>query len=151
MSWQGVMIRSWLTAVLVVSAGAFAHGGEESIWSTDPEAAWQQASESQRPLLIFVTSDNCPHCHRMDRTTWQDRAVKRWLDDEFVALRVNADHHPGFVRQLRVRAFPTTLLVMPDRKIWGTSKGYVAPDKMEGWLATAAEQATHSITSRASY
>jgi thioredoxin-like negative regulator of GroEL len=93
-------------------------------WTSYP-AAWTAAQQSQRPILVFVTSSRCPHCVRMLSQTFKDADVQQTVVDGFETVYVDRSAHPELVAKLGVRLFPTTVLVGANNKVMDRMEGYV--------------------------
>jgi protein disulfide-isomerase len=92
---------------------------------TSYPAAWTAAQKSGRPILVYVTSQNCPHCTRMVGETYQRSTVREFVGSSFETVLVDRTEQPELAQKLRVRWFPTTLVVGPDNKVIDVIEGYV--------------------------
>ncbi len=106
-----------------------------ALWRADALGAWKASQETGRPLLLFITSDNCPYCHLMDRNTFADQGVVARMRASFVAARVDASQQPELARHLQVRAYPTTVVVDRNNRVLGAIPGYLEPREFERRLA----------------
>jgi protein disulfide-isomerase len=123
-------------AVLAVANAKWTFAEELSpVWRDDAYVAWKASQESGRPLLLFITSDNCPWCVWMERHTFADRAVQARLRASFVATRVEAAQQPELTRQLQIQAFPTTVVVGANNRVVAAIPGYLEPREFERRLA----------------
>lgn len=120
-----------IVAVASLSAAVSVHAGEIS-WQTDLETAAKLAAEKNVPLLLYFTSSNCPHCVRMKRTFAEPTVAGR-MTDGFVAVWMDYGSHPKAPAQFKVRGFPTTVMLRPDRAELRRVVGYQSPDQ---FLAT---------------
>lgn len=106
-------------------------GAESSVvsssinWHSNYAKAQQRRAKEQRPMLVFVMSDHCSHCHRMLASTYLDTAVVREVQREFVPTLVNASKNARLASAFKVTVYPTTFLVGPDNKIVDRIEGYV--------------------------
>ncbi|MBX3413453.1 MAG: thioredoxin fold domain-containing protein [Pirellulales bacterium] len=133
------MRRSWagvgLFFCLLLSSSTAAAGG--IAWQSDVAEAWGEAVEQQRPLLIFVTRDHCKFCLKMKKSTLVDAQVVEHVEEGFVPLMIDASAEEKLVRELKITAYPTTLIVAPDKTIVERIKGHVTPSELEKRLAEA--------------
>jgi thioredoxin-like negative regulator of GroEL len=88
-------------------------------------AAWTSAQESNRPILVFATSANCPHCTRMISEAYRAPQVSRFLNDSFETVYVNRAEQPDLAAKLKIRWFPTTIVVGPNNQVLDVIEGYV--------------------------
>ena len=45
----------------------------------------------ERPVVVFIHTDWCRYCQAMKQTTFQDEAVKIWLDSAFYFVSLDAE------------------------------------------------------------
>jgi len=81
-------------------------------WVTSYAAALKQAEESDKPIVLKFYTGWCPHCTRMDKTTWKDEGVVK-LAAEFVAGKINADVEKVPVARYRLKGYPVVMLCEP--------------------------------------
>lgn len=101
-----------LTLLLVAAPRAAADADEPISWETSYAAAIRRAEESGKPLLFKFYTGWCPHCTRMDRTTWRDDDVAE-LAESFVSAKVNADVEKVPVRRYRLTGYPSVIVAEP--------------------------------------
>jgi thiol-disulfide isomerase/thioredoxin len=88
-------------------------------------AAWTSAQASNKPILVFATSTNCPHCVRMVGESFQAPQVGRFVNDSFETVYVSRNEQPEMAAKLRIRFFPTTIVVGPNNQVLDVIEGYV--------------------------
>ncbi len=88
-------------------------------------AAWTSAQSTNRPILVFATSTNCPHCTRMVGETYRAPQVSRFLNDSFETVYVSRSEQPDLAAKLKIRLFPTTIVVGPNNQVLDVIEGYV--------------------------
>ena len=93
-------------------------------WQKDPQVAWQMAVQQEKPLLVFVSAEWCGYCQKMKRETWTDADVVQQVRERFVPLFLDADKYNDLVTDLRVEAYPTTMIITPNGKITQELTGY---------------------------
>lgn len=100
-------------------------------------AAWTAAQSSNRPILIFATAPNCPHCVRMVGESLRAPQVKRFLNDSFETVYADRFEQPELAARLGVRRFPTTVIVGPDNEVIDVIEGYVDARTLAARLQTS--------------
>jgi thioredoxin:protein disulfide reductase len=85
------------------------------------EEAFARGAREGRPVFIDVWATWCKNCHAMDRTTFQDPAVQRRLE-EFVVVKYQAerpDREParGTLRSMEVVGLPAYLIFDPKAEV----------------------------------
>jgi outer membrane protein assembly factor BamD (BamD/ComL family) len=127
-------------------------------WKTDYNSVRREAAERGCPIIIDFGTENCFWCKKLDQTTFRDPAIIQLLEQNFVALRVDADREPALTQALRVHTYPTLVLAGPDGKILGTIEGYMEAARLSehlqrvvaavatpDWMARDFQEATRSI------
>lgn len=122
------------------TAAVYASAGKEIPWK-DFGAALGEAKKNKKRILVDVYTDWCGWCKRMDRDTYSDAEVRKYLSSAFVPVRLNAESNQRVTykgneysyRQLasgfRVNGYPTTLFLESDGTHIVTAPGYMkAPD-----------------------
>jgi len=63
--------------------------------------AFQRAKDLNRPILLDVGAIWCPWCSLMDRDTYTNIATADYINQHFVAVKVDFDASPELVAQLQ--------------------------------------------------
>ena len=119
--------------------------------------AFQRARELNRPILLDVGAVWCPWCRFMDRDTYTNADTADYINQHFVAVKVDFDESPKLVAQLqRAQAvlnlpagLPLTSFITPDGKLY-SGAGYL-PAQRKGdkqSFGEAAEQAVQDYTNK---
>ncbi len=98
---------------------------EEIQWRVDYAAARREARETNRPLLMDFGTANCTWCRKLEATTFRDPAVIKLVNEQFIAVKVDADRSKELTAALNIQSFPTLVFAASDGKILGTQKGFV--------------------------
>lgn len=115
-------------------------------WQTDYAHAQRLRATSNRPLLVFVTTDGCPFCHKMLKTTYADTSVASDVTETFVPTLVNGAQQSKIVQQFGIRIYPTTFVVGPDNRVIDKIEGFMPPDKFRQRLAAASRRMAMQTT-----
>ncbi len=83
------------------------------------------AQESNRPILVYVSMPQCPHCTKMIDETYEQAEVDEIVKGSFETLQVSRYTHATLVSKLQVRWYPTTVLVGSNNKVLDMIEGYV--------------------------
>lgn len=126
--------RLILLAPLALAIPA-ARGAEGIAWRSDVEAAWKQACEEDRPLLIFISTSGCRYCTMMQNTSFADPGVAQVVQNGFIAASVDAKNVDWLIRDQQVTSYPTTLVILPSADIADRIKGYLKPADLKPRLA----------------
>lgn len=113
---------------------------ESIAWIDSSAEALAEARRTGKPILAYVTSDHCGYCRKMERETWGQPAVGRLVTEGFVPMRLHAGKNSAEVAALRVRAYPTTVLITPEGRAFAGRAGFLKPLELTELLRPALEQ-----------
>jgi uncharacterized protein len=105
-------------------------------WGAD---AFQRAKELGHPILLDVGAVWCPWCGHMDRDTYTQAATADYINQHFVAVKVDFDAAPELVAQLQQAqavlnlpaGLPLTSFITPDGKLY-FGAGYLPAEHRDG-------------------
>ena len=120
---------SFVTLAVVMSLTQFV-AGNEIPWSTDIESSLQQAASTGQPVLLEFTADWCMYCKRMEKTTFVDPRVVNFVNQNYVAVRIDADEHKQLVADLDIKGLPAILVVSPTLQIIERIPGFQTPEAL---------------------
>lgn len=112
-----------------------------------PEA-WSASQESNRPILLYVSMAGCHHCDKMMAESYRQPEMEQMLVQSFETLYVTRSKHPKLVQKLKVKWYPTTVLVGPNNKIMDVIEGYVDTQTLERRLQTSLASSKSSSQTR---
>ncbi|ANM29585.1 hypothetical protein ABI59_08340 [Acidobacteria bacterium Mor1] len=101
---------------------------------TDRKAAFKQATQDDRPLLIDFQTTWCVACRTMEKTTWVDTDVVAAMG-AYVPLMVDGERDHNLVARYRVEAYPTIVIATPDGAPILTLVGLQTAEQMKAHLA----------------
>ena len=108
-------LRLWMLLLLLLAPAAPMARAADVIdttgWTSDLEQALQGAAEREQRVLLYLSSDRCKYCTQMVQTTLAEPELRRAIETTFVPVAINASARPDLVRRLKVRAFPTTVVL----------------------------------------
>jgi hypothetical protein len=87
-------------------------------WRHWTAAAFDEATETERPILLHLTTTWCRACHEMDETTFSDKRVIALINDNLVPIRVDADRLPHVQDRYIAGGWPTTALLAPTGEVF---------------------------------
>jgi thioredoxin-related protein len=147
------MKRLSVIALLLFSLTAFAGNGpgegenkkNKIEWLTIEEAQ-QRAKTEPRKVFVDVYTDWCGWCKRMDKTTFQDEQVVSYVNENFYAVKLDAEGskkvtfngqeftEQSLARAMRVSSFPTLIFFTADFQTFQPVPGYRKADEFRKML-----------------
>jgi len=105
-------------------------------WGAD---AFKRAKELHRPILLDVGAVWCPWCILMDRDTYTNVDTANYINQHFVAVKVDFDASPKLVAQLEQAqavlnlpaGLPLISFITPDARLY-FGAGYLPAEHKNG-------------------
>ena len=67
-------------------------------WGDD---AFRKAQDLDRPILLDLGADWCPYCAQMDHESYEQAELAKFVNDHFVAIKVDYDTQPQIAARLQ--------------------------------------------------
>jgi thioredoxin-related protein len=99
----------------------------------------QQASVTNKKILIDVYTDWCGWCKKMESDTYSDDRIESYLRENYILVKLNAESdakemlgevevtQASLAKAYGVTGYPTTVFLMPDGKFITSVAGYMKP------------------------
>ncbi len=94
---------------------------------TTVEAAWKEATDHRRPLLVMFTSDNCTYCRKMVADTYSNPQIRQLLRGRTESVMAHSDDYAALIKKLGIRGYPSSLLISPEGEVLDFIEGYLEP------------------------
>jgi thioredoxin-related protein len=134
---------------LILAAVASAHCQQARAidgWSDQPQAAFEAARESGRPILVLFTgSDWCPHCQLLEEHVLATDAFRAWARGRVELLVIDMprqgittavrEERSAVCKRYGVKSFPTVMLIAPDGMKIAAQPGY-SRQSAEAWITS---------------
>jgi uncharacterized protein YyaL (SSP411 family) len=114
-----------------------ANRAAEINWHPWSPAAFEEARQSGRPILLSISAVWCHWCHVMDETTYSHAGVIDLINREFVPIRVDNDVRPDINQRYNMGGWPSTAFLTSSGDIL-TGATYLPPDQMADALSRVA-------------
>jgi uncharacterized protein YyaL (SSP411 family) len=108
-------------------------------WFAWSDEAFERARTGDRPIFLSIGYSTCHWCHVMERESFEDEAVAKFLNEHFVSIKVDREERPDVdkIYMTFVQAttggggWPMSVFLAPDLKPFfgGT---YFPPDGRHG-------------------
>ena len=80
--------------------------------------------------------------------SYRDANMEQMLVDSFETMYVTRNQHPALVKKLKVKWFPTTVIVGRNNKIMDVIEGYVDQPTLRRRLQTSLASTQSSVQTR---
>jgi uncharacterized protein len=98
-------------------------------WRDNWESALKEAKEQNRPVVLELYMETCPHCLRLHQETHADQGVAAALNTRFIPVRLEGRSHMDLVRKFNVTGAPTTLIFSADGQELHRFAGFFPPQE----------------------
>jgi uncharacterized protein YyaL (SSP411 family) len=93
-------------------------------WYPWGEEAFKKARAENKPIFLSIGYSTCHWCHVMERESFEDEKVAKYLNDNFVSIKVDREERPDVDKiymtavqaMTRRGGWPLTAFLTPDRK-----------------------------------
>lgn len=97
-------------------------------WHSWGAEAFAAAEEQDRPVLLNLTAVWCHWCHLQDETTYSSPDLIKLINENLIAVRVDADQYPHVQDRYIAGGWPTNAFLTPTGEVlW--SGTYVAEEQ----------------------
>lgn len=86
--------------------------------------------DKKKKIFLSFYADWCGYCKQMEKTTFADKSVVSYMNENFVSIRINADKELKLTSTYNVRGLPDTWFLSENGEQIGSQPGYIAPDTM---------------------
>ncbi len=100
------------------------------------DQALAAAKKDGKIVMIDFFTTWCQPCKRLDKVTWADAGVQKWLGEKTVPLKMDAEKEVELAKRFGVDSYPTMAFVKSDGTKIDSINGFKEPDEFLR-LATA--------------
>ena len=98
--------------IVLASQVLNSQGIEDTVhWITNYDEGMASAQIEGLPVLIEFYADWCGRCQDFEHETWQDPAVIKLVNQEFVCIKIDVDVNSTLRNQYHVPSLPTVVIV----------------------------------------
>ncbi|EPR65633.1 thioredoxin family protein [Cyclobacterium qasimii] len=142
--------------VLLVFVQQLANAQKNSIEWHSFEEVIEKTAENPKMILVDVYTDWCGWCKKMDRNTFTDPKVIAYVNENFYAVKLNAEDRKKkfefkgeeyngqtMARQMKVRSYPNFVIMDSAMESITQLPGYREPDNFVSSLKSLLENFAH--------
>ena len=95
----------------------------------DFEKAIALSKETGKPIFIDFYTTWCGPCKMLDKVTFQDKRIAKFMNENFVNLKIDCEKDYGIDLSMkyRIRSYPSFGLIDSDNRLYAKDGGY-SPD-----------------------
>ncbi|MGE0085479.1 MAG: thioredoxin family protein [Desulfococcaceae bacterium] len=98
-------------------------------WLSYEEGLSRGKTEKKKIFLNFY-ADWCQYCKIMDMQTFRDSSVVKYLNENFISVRINSDHNRKIAADYNVTGLPVSWFVAENGENIGSQPGFIPPDAL---------------------
>ncbi len=117
-------------------------------WLTHYGNARRASDKLERPVMLFLTTDGCVHCTRMQHDAFRDKRIIHDVKKSFVPAMIKIRGESRLATDLRVTVYPTTVFIAPDGKILDYIRGYIPTEHLRYRMNRVVDASAASVASR---
>ena len=116
----------------VAAAAQEEHAG----WmAQDLEGALAKAKAEKKLVLVDIYASWCAQCKELDEKTWPDAALKQWIAQNAVPIRIDTyAQRKDLAEKLKISGYPTVILLDANGREVRRFMGFQKPEPMKAWL-----------------
>lgn len=114
---------------LLFLSGPVLAASQKIHWLSYKEGVEKMKTEHKKGFVHFYTTW-CTYCKLMDKQTFRNEKVIRYLNENFIAIRVNAENKANrkIVRRYNAYQYPSNFFLTEDSSNIGKRPGFIPPD-----------------------
>jgi uncharacterized protein YyaL (SSP411 family) len=125
-----VVLAVCVSIILLNSGSLSAEGpGKNVHWQKDLKSAHKVALAEGKPILLVFGAEWCTYCHKLEQNVIDQPATAAYINANFVAVHLDADHEKRVTDILEVESLPCTVVLSPNADLLGRFEGYAEAAK----------------------
>ncbi len=108
-------------------------------WYPWGDEVFERARQEDRPIFLSIGYSSCHWCHVMEKESFENEEVARFLNDHFVSIKVDREERPDvddvYMTAVQLTSgrggWPLSAFLLPDRKPFFAGT-YFPPDDRHG-------------------
>jgi thioredoxin-related protein len=128
------LIRHNLLALLIVAILLPMTASAQEINWQNYDRGMTMAGEQNKKVFIYFHAEWCSYCTKMEKTTFKRSSVIDYMNQNFVAIKVDSDREQEISSKYYVRGLPTLWFLKSDQTKISNLPGYVDAKTFENIL-----------------
>ncbi len=87
------------------------------------------AKTQDKPVFLYFHADWCTYCTKLKKTTFVDKDVLNYLNDNFISITIDTEKEKAFARQWEIKGLPSIWFLKSNSSKISNLPGYVGPDQ----------------------
>lgn len=89
-------------------------------WRAFGDEVFAEARKADKPVLLSLQAPWCQWCRAMNEQTYGNDAIAQYINDQFLAVKVDTDKRPDINARYTQGGWPSTCILTPDGDVmWG--------------------------------
>ncbi|WP_435264115.1 thioredoxin family protein [Tenacibaculum sp. nBUS_03] len=149
-------MRNFIIVVVLVVASISVKAQDKVKWLTFEEAI-EKNEKNPKPILIDIYTDWCGWCKKMDKTTYKNEVIVKYINENYYAVKLNGEEKKDINYQGRKftyktqgrrgyhelaaaimngkLSYPSTAFLNKDKQLIQNVPGYLTEQRFEKILA----------------
>ena len=86
-------------------------------------------SDGKKTFISFY-ADWCQYCRKMEKQTFKDPSIVSFLNENFIAIRVDVERERRIAAQYQISPLPDTWFISENGEIIGNKPGYMTAKEL---------------------
>ncbi len=102
-------------------------GAAEIHWYPDYATTEQHAQQEQKKIFVFISTEDCTWCKKLEATTFRDDAIVKRLEADYRSVHVTRDKDV-YPAELKAVVVPMCYFLTAEGKVIDYTRGYWGSD-----------------------
>ncbi|MFO7964160.1 MAG: DUF255 domain-containing protein [Desulfobacterales bacterium] len=118
----------WFILLILMSACSESVSSNERVKWHSYDAGMRQSEAEGKNVLISFYADWCTFCEKMEKETFKEPAIAKFLNENFISIKVDTEKEAEVARKYFVRGLPMTWFLEPGGEKISSLPGYIPPE-----------------------